>query len=267
MLKIVIVDDEQPLRTLIRSLIPAELGIQIVGEAADGLEGLELCGKLKPDIVITDIRMPEMDGLTLLEKLAQSLPATQVIIVSGYGEFAYAQKAISHGAVGYLLKPIEERELYQALSKAMAAITVRQEEKSQFERMKRALHKLQTSLVAKDNLTPAIPVQSDSPVIQRVLQMIYTNFNRDLSLEEIAGKMYMNSAYLSRLFKEKTGQGFHEFLTEVRLNHAKTLLERPEFKVGEVAEMSGYHDVSHFISVFKKHTGLTPNEYATRLNR
>jgi two-component system response regulator YesN len=71
----------------------------------------------------------------------------------------------------------------------------------------------------------------------------------------------MNSAYLSRIFKEKTGMGFHDFLVEVRISNAKTLLERSEFKVNEIADMSGYRDVSHFIGIFKKHTGMTPIDY------
>lgn len=267
MFKIVIIDDEPQLRSLIRSLLPPGLGIHIVGEAADGLEGFKLCCKLKPDLVITDIRMPEMDGLTLLEKISQALPSTQVIVVSGYGEFAYAQKAILHGAVGYLLKPVEEREFYQALEKAVTAITARQDEKRRFDQMKQALVKLQSSLTAQESPRSNSLVQSNSPVIQKVLQSIYDNYNRDISLEEIAAKMYMNSAYLSRLFKEKVGVGFQDFLTDVRISHAKTLLDRPEFKVGEVAELSGYRDVSHFIGVFKKHTGMTPSEYAAHRNK
>ena len=84
---------------------------------------------------------------------------------------------------------------------------------------------------------------------------------RDISLEEIAAKMYMNNAYLSRIFKEKTCRGFHDFLVEIRISNAKTLLERSEFKVNEIADMSGYRDVSHFIGIFKKHTGMTPIDY------
>ncbi|NTV35425.1 MAG: response regulator [Anaerolineaceae bacterium] len=264
MLKIVVIDDEMHLRSLIKSFIPEKLGIKVVGEASNGVEGLEQCLKLKPEIVITDIRMPEMDGLALIEKLSQILPEIRVIVVSGFGEFAYAQKAIQYGAVGYLLKPIEEKSLYLSLEKAIEAIEMRLKGRSQFDKMKLELNKLQSSLFSKTKEGDefgGVPVQSESPVVQKMIEYIYKNYNRDISLEEIATKMYMNNTYLSRLFKEKTGQGFHDFLVEVRLKNAKLLLESSEFKVNEIADMSGYRDVSHFIVIFKEHLGMTPSDY------
>jgi len=264
MLKIVIIDDEAHLRNLIKNFIPQKLGIKVVGEAADGVGGMDLCVRLKPHIVITDIRMPEMDGLELIEKLSQILPDIKVIVVSGFGEFAYAQKALHYGAVGYLLKPLEEKDLYEVLKRAIEAIDQRLEGRSQFDRMKLELNKLQNSLLPRTSEVIDLeesPIHSDSPVVQKMLEYIYKNYNRDVSLEEIAAKVYMNSAYLSRIFKEKTGMGFHDFLVEVRISNAKTLLERSEFKVNEIADMSGYRDVSHFIGIFKKHTGMTPIDY------
>jgi two-component system response regulator YesN len=264
MLKILVIDDEAHLRNLIKNFIPERLGIKVIGEAADGVEGLEVCVRLKPHIVITDIRMPEMDGLALIEKLSQILPEIKVIVVSGFGEFAYAQKALQYGAIGYLLKPLEEKDLYQALKKAIEAIEKLQEGRSQFDKMKLELNKLQNGLLSRTNEIPDLAetsVYSESPVVQKMLEYIYKNYNRDVSLEEIAAKIYMNNAYLSRIFKEKTGRGFHDFLVEVRISNAKTLLERSEFKVNEVADMSGYRDVSHFIGIFKKHTGMTPIDY------
>jgi len=264
MLKIVVIDDEAHLRNLIKNFIPQKLGIKVVGEAAGGVGGLDLCVRLKPHIVITDIRMPEMDGLELIEKLSQILPDIKVIVVSGFGEFAYAQKALQYGAVGYLLKPLEEKDLYEVLKRAIESIEQRLEGRSQFDRMKLELNKLQNSLLPRTSEVIDLeesPIHSDSPVVQKMLEYIYKNYNRDVSLEEIAAKVYMNSAYLSRIFKEKTGMGFHDFLVEVRISNAKTLLERSEFKVNEIADMSGYRDVSHFIGIFKKHTGMTPIDY------
>lgn len=268
MLKVVVIDDETHLRNLIKGFLPDKLGIKVVGETADGAEGLELCVRLKPHIVITDIRMPVMDGLALTQKLSEILPEIKVIVVSGFGEFAYAQKAIHYGAVGYLLKPLEEKELYTALKRAIEVIEERMKGQSQFDKMKLELSKLQNSLLSRgDQLEDwgAPPVISDSPVVQKILEYIHKNYNRDVSLEEIATKMYMNNAYLSRIFKEKIGKGFHEFLVELRMTNAKTLLEKSELKVHEIADMSGYRDVSHFIGIFKKHTGMTPIDYRRRV--
>lgn len=268
MLKIVVIDDEAHLRNLIKNFIPQKLGIKVVGEAADGVGGMDMCVRLKPHIIITDIRMPEMDGLELIEKLSQILPEIKVIVVSGFGEFAYAQKALHYGAVGYLLKPLEEKDLYEVLKRAIEAIEQRLEGRSQFDRMKLELNKLQNSLLPRTSEVLDLeesPIYSDSPVVQKMLEYIYKNYNRDVSLEEIAAKVYMNSTYLSRIFKDKTGMGFHDFLVDIRISNAKTLLERSEFKVNEIADMSGYRDVSHFICIFKKHIGMTPIDYRRRV--
>lgn len=260
MLKIVLIDDEEKIRMLIKNLIPTDLDLQVIGEASDGIEGLDLCRRYQPQIVITDIRMPEMDGLVLMEKLSEILPAVKVIVVSGYDDFDYAQKAIENGATGYLLKPVDECELQRVLQRTIDAIEQRQKEKEYVQQMKLQMAKLQNGLSATES-EEETPVYSDNPVIQKVVAHICANYNQDISLDEIATKMYMNSSYLSRLFKEETGQCFRDFLARVRINRARTLLRKPEIKVHEIADMLGYRDASYFISVFKKQTGWTPNDY------
>src|SRR5581483_5546141 len=247
----------------IRNFISHQPGFQVVGEASDGIEALALACRCEPDIVITDIRMPEMDGLELMARLTRALPGTQVMVVSAFHEFAYAQRAMEYGAVGYLLKPVEEEDLHQGLKRAKDLIAQRLALKNQIVTMKRELGKLQTSLAS-----PIVTeiVCTESPVVQKVVQYIHENYHRDASLEEIAQKMYMNTSYLSRLFKQKTGKCFHDFLVQVRLDNAKAMLSKSELHVNEIADMLGYKDTSHFISVFKRNTGLTPNDYR-RQNR
>jgi two-component system response regulator YesN len=259
MFKVILVDDEAPLRSLLRSLIAVVPDFHIVGEAGDGVEALARCRRCGPDIVITDVRMPGLDGLELMTQLAHSFPGVQVIVVSAYHEFAYAQRAIEHGAVGYLLKPVQEQDLERVLKKAQNVIAQRLAVRNQITSMKRELGKLQSSLSSPS--ANEIACGNPSPVIQKVLEYIQENYNRDVSLEEIAQKMYMNTSYLSRLFKQKTGKCFHDFLVEVRLTNARALLAKSELHVNEIAEMLGYKDPSHFISVFKRSTGMTPNDY------
>jgi YesN/AraC family two-component response regulator len=262
MLNILIVDDEQQLRSLIKSLLPRELNLRVIGEATNGADGLEKCLKYKPDIVITDIRMPEMDGLSLTQKLAAAMPNVKILIVSGYDEFEYAQKAIQYGAVGYLLKPVEQKELLEVLHKTVEAIAQQQQTSTERKRLKIELSKLQKQLSTDAQKgDPDNALQINSPVIQKVLGYILEHYNQDITLGEIAAAMYMNAAYLSRLFKDKTGQGFQDKLTEIRIQRAKVLLEHPEFRIYEIAEMVGYHDAGHFVELFKQHTGQTPGDY------
>ncbi len=116
----VIIDDEPWTREVLRSLGDWDrLGIKLVGEASDGESGLLLIRQLRPDIVLTDIRMPLMGGLELVENLRKTDPRTRVIMVSGYDDFAYVRSAMRMDATDYLLKPVKSGELNAQLQKCI----------------------------------------------------------------------------------------------------------------------------------------------------
>jgi len=116
MLKVVIADDEVRVCSLICNLLDwPSLGMQIAGTAHDGLEAFRLVETEKPDVIITDIRMPAMDGLAMIGKAKEVCPDAEFIIISGYRDFAYAQEAIKYGVNDYLLKPVEKEELESTL--------------------------------------------------------------------------------------------------------------------------------------------------------
>ncbi|NQX62984.1 response regulator transcription factor [Paenibacillus qinlingensis] len=117
MLTVVVAEDEPIVRMGLVALLESEAeGIKVVGEAEDGLQAMELARQHLPDIIITDIRMPLMDGLTFMSALRQEGIASSVIVVSGYGEFEYAQQAMRAGAADYLLKPVNEDNLLPTLN-------------------------------------------------------------------------------------------------------------------------------------------------------
>lgn len=114
--KAVIIDDEAWTRKVIRNLGAFEdYGIEIAGEASDGEYGLELIRQVHPDIILTDVCMPQMNGLELIEKLRQSRPDVQVIFISGYDDYSYVRSAMKLNAVDYLLKPVKQEELNRQL--------------------------------------------------------------------------------------------------------------------------------------------------------
>ena len=107
MLKTFLVEDEVVIREMIKKMIPWEqYGFELAGEASDGEMALPLILKSKPDLLITDIKMPFMDGLTLCKLVKKELPNIKIVILSGYDDFNYAKQAISIGVEDYLLKPI-----------------------------------------------------------------------------------------------------------------------------------------------------------------
>ncbi|BBI31254.1 response regulator transcription factor [Cohnella abietis] len=134
MIKLMIVDDESIIRKGIRTSIDWwALQVEIVGEARNGKQALELVEQLKPDIVLTDIRMPHMDGLEFAQQLKQQFPYIKIIILSGYDDFNYARKALKIGVTEYLMKPVGAEELTALVSRIGAEIAEekRQNEKEQ----------------------------------------------------------------------------------------------------------------------------------------
>lgn len=116
MLRLIIVDDEKIIRESIRSLIDWEsLGIEVVGVCKNGLEAYDAILDSYPDIVLTDIKMPGLSGLELIEKLNDTRENIQFIILSGYSEFEYAKQAMRFGIRHYLLKPCNENQIIEAI--------------------------------------------------------------------------------------------------------------------------------------------------------
>lgn len=114
--KIILVDDEEEIRQgMVKKIKWEELGFTVVGEAENGIEALDLIEKTTPDLVITDIRMPYMDGIKLAENIKHRYPTTKVVLISGFDEFEYAQTAIELGVIRYILKPINSIEMSQVL--------------------------------------------------------------------------------------------------------------------------------------------------------
>jgi two-component system, response regulator YesN len=123
MIKLIIADDEKWVRTTVKTLIPFQsLGISLACEAANGIEALELCRQHEPDILVTDIMMPGLNGLELIREVRHLLPDLKIVIISGYNDFEYAKTAIKFGITDYLLKPVDEEELLQVLERIRTEI-------------------------------------------------------------------------------------------------------------------------------------------------
>ena len=152
MLKVIVADDEQHIIRLINALVDwNSIGLELVGTASNGFEAIELVNSLKPDILITDIRMPGCDGLELIKKVKLSKNEIEIIIISGYANFPYAQTAIKCGVGDYLLKPINKNELLESLKKIRQKITKQRETdtdiKQMVEKSQNAQHKMKSNFV------------------------------------------------------------------------------------------------------------------------
>lgn len=236
---ILIVEDEVRIRQGLANLIgKVGMGFHVVDTAENGYEGLQLITKLEPDIVITDIQMPKMDGLKMIEQAVGFGARCVFVVLSGYSEFEYARTAIRLGVKDYLLKPVNISMVKELLARFAKD---GEEQKPQ-----------ETGDV----------LSTYPPMIQNMVDEVEKNYGMNLGLESFAEKYRMTPEYLSNLFARETGMSFSNYKRQVRMEKAKLLLLTSEMKVYEIACAVGYPDQKYFSKVFKEYTGVSAKQYA-----
>ncbi|KUO71461.1 MAG: AraC family transcriptional regulator [Clostridia bacterium BRH_c25] len=256
MLKVLIVEDEDIIRKgLIHTIDWLSMGCIIAGDADNGLEGLRLIEEHRPGLVITDIKMPVMDGIEMLEK-ALTNNCFYSIILTSYSEFEYAKQAISLNVSEYLLKPVDKHKLADIIEKI----------KKDSDRKK-----VLNSLIDKAKISDDIElvnldvfIFSDSEhnyYVDEALNQIKMNYNQRISIESISNNLGVSTSYLSRKFKDITDQTFLDVLNKYRVQKAIELLNEGKYRVYEVSELTGFSEYKHFCSVFKKYTLTSPTEF------
>lgn len=342
--KILIVDDEYLILQRLTEVINWDrYGFSLCGGAQDAVEAMEAIREQVPDLVLTDIRMPEIDGLELCRWIKEQYPLTRIIILTGHQEFDYAQRAIHLGVDDFLIKPIDEDKLADSLHKVYQLLEANRLSNLEFaltepandvcqdaaERLWRGLldHSLedmaevlksidespvryrerliQLAYQLTDNLIRlkgysfeylTKPVQmrhrlllevnvermngvfsaymrellfdleesyvnQNDAIYQCVLQYVADHYAENVGLAEMSQYMGYNQAYLSRVIKKQSGRGFTEILTDHRMEKAKEMLSKTEYKVRTIAEQVGFHDVKYFCRLFKKRVGTSPKTY------
>ena len=259
MVKVVLVEDEKMLRREIVLTTPwAELGCELLGEAENGIDGADVIGRINPDLIITDIRMPGMDGLAMLREVLSDDYKPAVIILTGHSDFEYAREALRIGVADYILKPVDDLEFHDLISKTVSGI-LNERKVSELEKNSRLMDAVKISFFSEYSL-PEHRGSGDL-YVGGAVDYIRGNYPRDISLQDTASSVGISQGYLSRLFKTHTGYTFLEYLTLYRLRKAMKLLKEGELKASEVAAATGFRDISYFTQLFRKHVGTTPGRY------
>lgn len=245
----IIIDDE---KWVVKSLI-ATLGdmehFQIIKELYDGVSAMCYLKENQPDLAFIDVKLPGMDGLEILRQATSLGLRTLFIVISGYAEFAYAQKAMLHNAISYCLKPFSHDELSDAVNKAYQILE---------ERRKRQ------ETASQDSRIQAAPHAASAPrnrAVQTMLDYIEEHYMEDISIQTLAELCSINPNYAGQLFKQKMDQTFNSYLTSLRIQKAIDLLTNTDMPVALVAASVGYPDYFYFAKVFKKITHATPSSY------
>lgn len=237
MYRLMIVDDEYATLNGLSSYIPwREMGFEVKSKASNGRQALENLQRQEIDVVLTDIRMPVMDGIELIRKIREEQFPVEIILLSAYRDFEYAKEGIRYGVHDYILKPTKYEEI-----------------KKVFGNMKR---KLDDGKKVREEL----PEESYRDISSIVKDYVGSHL-RTANLEEASELVNMNPQYVSRLFKKKTGQNFSEYVLEARMKKARKLLCDPRYRIGEIGEAVGYTNSKNFARAFHAKYGVSPKEY------
>lgn len=248
MLTVAVIDDNYPVRKgLSYKINSLSDEFSVIGDAGDSVEGLSLILNRRPQIIVTDIRLPGGTGLSMIREIYETYHP-QVIVISGYAEFEYAREALSLGVIAYLVKPIGEEELKEALCKAVANLTG-EGSSAKAAALGKPSEEYENSGVIK------------SYYAGKAVEYIEKHYTENLKIGAIAEELALSESYLSRTFREETGYTITDYRTCYSIAMAAFLLENPELKVYEVAERTGYSDQRYFSRIFRQRVGLTPLEY------
>lgn len=236
-------DEELLLQNIIQKVEQCSAGFTVVGAAQTGSQAYELIEKTNPDLVISDIRMPVMDGISLLKKVREQYPNIDFIITSGYSDFEYARSAIKYQATEYLLKPIDPEELNASLLKLKTKYMLNQSHLEDIFNQDTASH------------TPA-------QIAQILKDYLILHYAEDINLNLIAYNLNYSSGYLTKLFVSHYGSSPSKYLINLRMQKAQhMLLHNPGLSIKQIGDAVGYHDQAYFSRIFKKYCKVSPAEY------
>lgn len=237
---VLLVDDEYMLRqSLSRKISELDDNFRIAGKSSEGRSALREIENADIHVVFTDIRMPEMDGLSLAAEIHERFPEIITVILTGYADFDYAKESIKHGVFDYLLKPVSDEDLASVLER----ISIK---------------------LAQKYILPGdedISFGGTESFVRYTENYIKEHFREEIDFGALAAELGFSSAYLSRIFTRSKGESPVKYLTGIRIEEAKRLLAGTDESISRVGELSGYADQFYFSRIFRKEVGENPTSY------
>jgi YesN/AraC family two-component response regulator len=252
MYRVFVVDDEKEIRKGLVNFFPWKmLGYEVIGQAENGKQALDFITKnvKMVDVLLTDIKMPIMDGIELIRELLQKGIHLKVVLLSAYSDFEYARDGLKMGVVDYALKPTEYNNLIQT-----------------FQRIGKMLDAERGTTPDSENSQSHQPLSYHGKQVQAVKQYLNINY-ANTTLELAAQYINLSPSYLSTIFKEETGITFSDYLLAKKMENAAQMILDIEYKAYEISEKVGYSSSKNFTRAFKKYFGISPREYRNKQGR
>lgn len=246
--RVLIVEDDEEIRRYIRSELDSDFRIY---ECTNGREGLETILKEKPDLVISDVMMPEMDGITLCRKIKQNININHIpiILLTAKSKAEDQIEGLEIGADAYIVKPFNTELLRTTISNLIA-------------NRERLRGKLVGEQQVEEKITKIEMKSNDEILMSKVMKTINDHLaDPTLNVEMLAANVGMSRVHMHRKLKELTNQSARDFIRSIRLKQAANLLREKNLSVSEVAYATGFSNLSHFSNTFRDFYGISPSEY------
>jgi two-component system, response regulator YesN len=235
-LRIILVDDEPPILHGLQTHVPwRDLGYEVVGTCGSASCAMSILRERPVDVILSDIRMPGMDGLEFCRVARAEFPELVVLFLTAHRDFEYATRAVELGAWRFLVKPTNFAVLYATLEELRCS---------------------RKSSCSGENCTS--PEQPD--LAQRVADWVESHF-QEASLERAAAVVGLNPQYLSRRYHEITGEHFSDLVQRTRMEHAARLLSNSRFRTYEISSIVGYTSPKNFTRRFREYHGVPPAQF------
>lgn len=232
--RVLVADDERVIRQGLQVLLARYYRELTVLEASNGQECWDIL-RTEPQVrlAFVDVRMPEINGLQICEKVKTASLPVKIVIISGFRDFEYAHQALRYGVVDYLLKPVNPSDVLRLVHEA----------------------------VTVPPLAPELTEKQERLVIEQIRKWIHDHLHEDITLLDLSRRFHYSGSYISTLFKKEIGTGFQEYLLDCRMQRAKHLLLDPALRISHIAQQVGYTNPKAFSIAFHKACGIPPTEY------
>ncbi len=243
MYKAYLVDDDSLILEELLNTVPwQDNGFLIAGHNTDPVKAIDEIVKAAPDVVFLDMKMPEMDGNTLVAHLREKGVDTEFVMISAYNEFEQVRKFFRQEGFDYILKPVSNDAIQALLEQLVDKLS----EKKPYK---------ESEAFMDDD-----PQQKSNPGFNSMIDYINEHFKEKITLDSLSSMFFFSRSYICRLFQEKYGKTLNGYLSDLRMKRAEKLLKEKKLLIKEVAYECGYSDYYNFFKVFKKYYGISPQE-------
>ncbi len=238
MYRVYLVDDEQPiLESIVAAVEWQENGLELVGQQTNPKKALEDILRLSPDVVFCDLKMPGMDGVSLVRLCKEMGVKSEFVMLSAFAEFSASREFFLLGGHDYLLKPISHEALQLTLTRLTRKFTER------------------------ECILPEPPTAKGRSSFDALTAYLEENYHQKHTLKSLSTRFHLSETYICDLFAKHHGTTFTLYMAGIRMREAAKLILETDIPMKQICRMCGYPDYLYFCRVFKNHHGITPGAY------